>query len=226
MTTANKTSGGQYAGKAASERERERKQKLIAAGIQLIGQKGYAATTIEAVCAEAKLTKRYFYQLFENREDLMLQAHREANKEFMNSILMAAAPHLQDSQRLVHAGLTQTFSFVRDNPEKGRLILIEANSIRGKLGHVYDKSYKDFVALLVQFTKPFLKDNDPGEVILTVMAKGAIGAIVHLCLGWIATDFEQPIEELVLGTERIFAGMGRELGIPGWLMPGGEKRQA
>jgi hypothetical protein len=49
-----------------------------------------------------------------------------------------------------------------------------------------------------------------------VMARGAIGSLIHLCQVWIATDFKQPIEELVTGTEYIFRGMGRDLGIPGW----------
>ncbi len=40
--------------------------------------------------------------------------------------------------------------------------------------------------------------------------------MIHLCQSWIATDFKQPITELIDGTERVFAGMGRELGVKGY----------
>lgn len=53
----------------------------------------------------------------------------------------------------------------------------------------------------------------PSDVMLTVMAKAIVGSLIHLCQGWIATDFKQPINELVQGMEIIFAGMAKDLGI-------------
>jgi AcrR family transcriptional regulator len=208
---------GKYAGKAASTRQRERRAKLLSAGIKLIGSEGFAATSIDAVCSEAGLTKRYFYESFTNSEELLIESYRAATKELMNSILMAAAPYRDDSRKLVRVGLQQTFTFVQENPDKAQLIMIEAMSVRSQLGHVYGKSYNEFVDLLVAFTKPFLPDEGPGDTVLAVMARGAVGAIIHLCQGWIATDFKQPADELVAGTEYIFGGMGRELGISAWV---------
>lgn len=214
---ANRQASGKYAGKEASTRQRERREKLITAGIKLIGSEGFAATRIDAVCSEAKLTKRYFYESFTNSEELLIEAYRVATRELMGSIMKAAAPHRQDSRKLVRAGIQQTFTFVQQNPDKARLIMIEAMSVRSQLGRVYGKSYGEFVDLMVAFTKPFLPDAGPGDAILAVMAKGAVGTLIHLSQGWIAADFKQPIDELIDGTERIFGGMGRELGIPGWV---------
>lgn len=222
QTAANRPTGGKYAGKEASTRQRERKEKLLAAGIKLIGSKGYAETRIDDVCSEAKLTKRYFYESFTNSEELLIEAYREATRELMSSIMKEAAPHLTDSRKLVRAGIKQTFTFVRDNPDKARLIMIEAMSVRSQLGRVYGKSYGEFVTLLVGFTKPFLANDGPGDAILGVMAKAAVGSLIHLSQGWIATDYKQPIDELIEGTERIFGGMGHELGIPGWAVENGQ----
>lgn len=205
-----------YAGKDAGTRRLERRDKLLTAGITLFGRQGFAATSIDAICAEAGLTKRYFYEAFDSREALLTAAYLAATRELMNSILEAAAPYRQDARALVQAGVRQIFGFVRDHPDKARLIMIEATSVRSQLGRIYGKSYGDFVDLLVAFTKPFLPDDGPGDTILAVMAQGATGAIIHLCQVWLATDGEQPIEELIAGTERILGGMGRELGIPGW----------
>ena len=208
---------GKYAGKAASTRRRERKQKLLAAGIKLIGSQGYAATSIDAVCGEAGLTKRYFYESFAHSDELLVEAYRAVTQELTQSLMQAAAPHLNDSRMLVSVGLEQTFRFVADNPDKAKLMMIEAMSVRSQLGRIYGKSYGEFVKLLVDFTKPFLDDDAPDDAVLEVMARGAVGAIIHLCQAWIASDFRQPMGELIDGTRRIFGGMGRELGITGWV---------
>tara|TARA_R110001592_G_scaffold23259_5_gene91393 strand:- start:11615 stop:12271 length:657 start_codon:yes stop_codon:yes gene_type:complete len=205
---------GKYAGKAASTRQAERRKKILSAGIKLIGREGYAATSIDAICHEAGLTKRYFYESFSNSDQLLVEAYLTVTEEYLSTIMLATRPHLEDSRKLVRAGLKQAFRFVKDNPDKARLIMIEAMSVRSQLGRMYGKSYNEFVELLVGFTKPFLPDSGPGDVLLAVMAKGAIGAIIHLCQGWIATGFKQPLDELVAGAELIFSGMGRELGIP------------
>lgn len=207
---------GKYAGKAASDRQAERREKLLAAGIKLIGSQGFAATSIDAVCAEAGLTKRYFYESFSNSEELLVESYRAVTRDYLNSIMLATQPYLSDARKLVRAGLHQAFTYVAENPDKARLIMIEAMSVRSQLGQMYGKSYGEFVSMLVAFTKPFLADGGPGDHILAVMARGAVGAIIHLCQGWIATDFKQPVEELIEGTEHIFGGMGRDLGVPGW----------
>lgn len=224
MDTARQRSG-RYAGKAATTRQAERRKKLLAAGIRLIGREGYAATSIDAVCSEAGLTKRYFYESFASRDELLVESYREVTRELLTSIMHAATPYLRDSRKLVRTGLQQTFSFVRKHPDRARLIMIEAMSVRSQLGRLYGSSYNEFVNLLVGFTKPFLPDKGPGDAILAVMARGAVGALIHLCQGWLATGFKQPIEELVTGTEHIFGGMGRDLGITAWVnSPGGDEK--
>ncbi len=214
-----RSSNRSYGGKEARTRTAERRDKLVVAAIRLFGGQGFAATSIDAVCAEAGLTKRYFYESFSSSEDLLIAAYREATQAFMKSILAAAGPHRSNARALVRAGVEQVFEFVRTHPDEARLIMIEATSVRSQLGRIYGRSYADFVELLVAFTKPFLTDNSTSDTVLAVMGRGATGAIIHLCQGWLATDFKQPVEELITGTERLLGGMGRELGVRGWSEP-------
>ncbi|MGJ8669955.1 MAG: TetR/AcrR family transcriptional regulator [Oceanococcus sp.] len=207
---------GQYAGKAAVTRQRERKAKLMAAGIELIGTEGFSATSINAVCAHAGLTKRYFYEAFSSSEEMLIQAYRTVAADMLKSISSQTAPHLNDSRKLVRVGIRATFDYVAAEPIKARLMFVEAQSVRGQLGKVYVESMNGFVALLLSLTKPFLAADAATDAELRVMARGIIGALMHLCQGWIASSFLQPVDELVDGTERIFVGIGRELGIAGW----------
>lgn len=216
MSLAVKSGIRQYAGKAAEIRRTERKKQLVDAGITLFGTQGFASVSIDAICAEARLTKRYFYEAFESREALLTEAYTAATQEFMQSILAAAAPNLGDSRKLVHTGLVQTFSYVRSNPVKARLIMIEAMSVKGQLGGIYGRRYDQFVGLLLEFTRPLLTRPAPDDKQFRVLAKSVVGAIIHLCQSWIATDFKQPMAELVAGLEVIFSGLARELGVRDW----------
>lgn len=190
MTTTQQSassSGAQrkYAGKDAQTRQAERRRKLVEAGMTLFGRYGFAATSIDAICAEAGLTKRYFYESFSSSEELLTETYRAATQELLDALLKVAAPHLNDSHALVQAGVEEVFRFVQAQPNKARLIMIEATSVRSQLGRVYGKSYGAFVELLVNFTKPFLPKDGPSDTILAVMARGAVGAIIHRARpGW------------------------------------------
>ena len=61
-----------YRGVSGDERRADRRRRLLEAGLQLLGTVGWEQTTMTAVCAEARLTERYFYESFRNREQLLL----------------------------------------------------------------------------------------------------------------------------------------------------------
>jgi TetR/AcrR family transcriptional repressor of nem operon len=48
--------------------------RLLEAALSLIRSKGYAATTVDAICATAGVTKGSFFHHFSSKEDLVLQA--------------------------------------------------------------------------------------------------------------------------------------------------------
>jgi len=71
--------------------QHESKTKLLDATLRVVRAKGYGATRIEDVCAEAGLTKGSFFHHFKSKEDLALSA--VAHWEAMTSTLFAAAPY-------------------------------------------------------------------------------------------------------------------------------------
>lgn len=58
-----------YGGVEANLREEDRRKKLIEAGLEAFGTKGYAKTNIKTICKLAGLTERYFYESFRHKED-------------------------------------------------------------------------------------------------------------------------------------------------------------
>ena len=69
----------------------ESKTRLLEATLKVVRSKGYSATRIEDVCAEAGLTKGSFFYHFKSKEELALSAI--AHWDATTSALFATAPY-------------------------------------------------------------------------------------------------------------------------------------
>jgi len=59
-----------FKGMSLEERQAERRERLMEAGLQAYGTQGFFSVTVRDICIEAKLTERYFYESFKNSEAL------------------------------------------------------------------------------------------------------------------------------------------------------------
>ena len=74
-----------------SDVQHESKTRLLDATLKVVRAKGYTATRIEDVCAEAGLTKGSFFHHFRSKEDLALAA--AAHWQAHNTKFFASAPY-------------------------------------------------------------------------------------------------------------------------------------
>jgi TetR/AcrR family transcriptional regulator, transcriptional repressor for nem operon len=69
------------------------KERLLAAAKELFLARGYAATTVDAICEKAELTKGSFYYSFESKEDL---GHAVLDWSLGRSVgMLASGPHVR-----------------------------------------------------------------------------------------------------------------------------------
>src|SRR6202012_4111263 len=95
-----------YGGKTASERRAQRREQLLDAGLELFGTGGYAATTIEALCARAGLNPRYFYEQFAGREQLLGAVYERHVEQVLTVVSAAIDRSGADPAARLRAGLT------------------------------------------------------------------------------------------------------------------------
>lgn len=94
-----------WRGKTADERRKERRDLLVEAGVELFGTNGYAKTSVKAVCDEAGLTERYFYEAFDDREDLLSGIYDMLIEDSAGATLTAIGAVGDDVNSRVSAGL-------------------------------------------------------------------------------------------------------------------------
>lgn len=83
------TPGRRYAQKTHDARREERRQRLLAAGLDLFSELGFSGTTIEAICATAGVSTRSFYEEFGSREALVVALHDEVNERAARAVVAA-----------------------------------------------------------------------------------------------------------------------------------------
>jgi AcrR family transcriptional regulator len=105
VNSAKTEDGRRYGGMTAAERRAERRGRLLDAGLELFGGRGYAATTIEDLCAAARLNPRYFYAEVDSRETLLQAVYDRHVEEVREAVLEAIAAAPTDPRGRMTAGL-------------------------------------------------------------------------------------------------------------------------
>lgn len=80
-----------YDGKTAAERIAERRERLIDAGVELFGERGYVATSIRAVLEQAGLRDRYFGESFADLDSLLAAVYSRLIDEEVSGCAAAIA---------------------------------------------------------------------------------------------------------------------------------------
>lgn len=74
-----------YDGKTADERVADRRARLIAAGVELFGEHGYAGTSIRSVLRQSGLRDRYFGESFADLDSLLGAVYAQLIDEEVDS---------------------------------------------------------------------------------------------------------------------------------------------
>jgi AcrR family transcriptional regulator len=126
-TTAPPASGRRYRDKSADERRRDRHEKLLEAAVEAFGTDGYAATSIEQLCASAGISTRNFYEEFSSREELLVALHDDLNARALQAVLEAIADvDPNDLEARANAGVRAYFTVMTTDRRWAKIALVES----------------------------------------------------------------------------------------------------
>ena len=169
-----------YGGLSAEQRQAERRDRLIVAAIQVSARTGREGATVAAICAEAGLTARYFYESFPNREALFRAAFARVQDELFARIAAQAS-----GRDPVLAALTAFFAVLAEYPGPARVFLVELDETEAEMKALGRAAAARFGAL-------FVPDAEPGSL----AQAGATGAIIQIARRWIQEGFKPAPEKV------------------------------
>jgi len=196
-----------YRGVSADDRRAVRRARLIEAGLELLGERGWQGTTVRAVCAEAGLTERYFYESFAGRDELLAGVFDRVASEAAEGILLAveAAPH--DARAKAAAAIGAFVEMLTDDPRRARAMLLESfgdPALRERRA----EAIRGFARLVSEQAQSFYDESiavDDAE--LTALA--LVGGLAELLVGWLDGTIEVPRERLVDHCTELFVAAAR-----------------
>jgi AcrR family transcriptional regulator len=104
-----------WSGVPLEDRHVLRRDELIAAGVQLLGGESGPAVTVRAVCREAGLTERYFYESFSDRDEFVRAVYDDVCTRAMAALTSATTPR---------EAVEQFVALMVDDPVRGRVLLL------------------------------------------------------------------------------------------------------
>lgn len=200
--------GRVYGGKAAEARSVERRERLVAAGIELFGTQGYAATTVRHVCTEAGLTERYFYESFENREELFTAVATQCVTGLVEALVVARDKAIDSPVAQVDSMLGAFFEWFRADPRRMRIQLYEPLLISPTFQGLYRDVMSLFVAMIAEIAVRWYGPSiERRRLDATLIATGLVGAATEVVKDWAVNGYTRPIDEMVRNTGFLFTSL-------------------
>ena len=217
-----------WGARTADERQAERRERIIRAAITVYGRHGYHRTSVKAVCVEAGLTERYFYESFSNNEDLLRQCFLVVDDDLFRKTRAAAqavpnqaAPNqaapsqagAPDGIARARAALLVYLELIRANPDKARVFLIEMASVSPAAEALVLERLDRFGALLMEVlgADPRFARRPP-----PLLLRGVVGGGLYLVRAWAMSGFAEDIGTVAALNLQLYAA----LTTPGCDLPG------
>lgn len=177
-------------GTSAEDRVADRRERLLEAALDVVGERGVGDFTMTAVCRAAGLTERYFYENFARREDLLVALFGRSAAKALADATAAAAGH-DDLERRTRAAIAAITDTLVADPRAARLYR-EAVGHRDLAGRRQDTiaAFADLLARLVVDAYPELPRDDL-LLTTTVLTAGVVDAVGFWLDGRLGTDVDR-----------------------------------
>jgi AcrR family transcriptional regulator len=211
-----------YSGVPQEERTRLRRRRLLDAGIEVFGQQGLSRATMRDICANARLSERYFYESFKSTHDIFDTVYELLVRDLMAAISKAIMEAPPVEPTILESGLRAFLSFIQHDPRRVQIMLIDGvwrEHDRARAGQSHVIAYQQLIQTLAQGLHPKLS----AEIDLKLAASGLVGTAIHTAIAWSETGFKAELESVLKHNLSAWGGLRRWMKVTA---PGSESMPA
>ncbi|WP_227996175.1 TetR/AcrR family transcriptional regulator [Nocardia australiensis] len=186
-----------WRGSTMAGRSAERREQLVRAGYELLGDEGAAATTMRAVCRHAGLSLRYFYESFPDRETLLVEVYDRTAHGLLDAVTTGLPGAPADETGRIRATFDSAARYFEADPRRGRIMFRETLADDTLRAHG-TSVLPNFVMLAIAQLSPAATSRataGTGRIPMPVSALS--GALVALFLDWLAGNIDTTRDEVV-----------------------------
>lgn len=127
--------------------ERSQRERLLAAVVRVTAEKGYDSTTVGDILGEAGVGRESFYELFDDKLDCMLAAHKILVDNLEERVRAAYSGSGPWPER-VRDGLSAVLDWFAADPGASRFTLVELSTVGPAFRPIFQAEYARFIRLL------------------------------------------------------------------------------
>jgi AcrR family transcriptional regulator len=199
---------GTYRGVSAEDRRAQRRARLLEATLAVWGRPGGGRVTMTAICAQAGLTERYFYESFRNVDDALTAVMENIATEIEATSQAAADAAGNDPTARVRASVHAFVELMAEDPRKGRVAIIGAGGLaplrprRTELLRQFAHRSAEEARVLYDLTSRNPRESEIAGLLF-------IGGMAELISAWLDDAIDATTEELVDAATMMFVGLHR-----------------
>ncbi len=197
-----------YGGVAATERSAARRQRLLEAGLDLLGTEGSDGTTVRAVCKRAGLTARYFYESFADLDELLLAVFDDLAAESAAAVLAASLAAPDDARAKAHAAIGAFVALITEDPRKARVLFLEAIGSPALARRRFETLH-GFARLVAAQGRDFYGVQDATDSLIDVTAFMLVGGLTEAFMAWLDGTLHTTRERLIDDCTDLFVATGQ-----------------
>ncbi|GAA5048783.1 TetR/AcrR family transcriptional regulator [Nocardia callitridis] len=117
-----------YAGQPVEDRQRQRRARFLESGLTVFARDGYANSSVGAICKDAGLSSRQFYEEFTGRESLLLELYEQIDRESRETVEKALAVTAKTGAgplEVINVAVRAYVESIGSDPRKARVALVE-----------------------------------------------------------------------------------------------------
>jgi AcrR family transcriptional regulator len=184
-----------YGGINAEQRAAERRERLLEAGLDLLGSADESvALTVRGVCSQAGVVARYFYEGFTDVDALAVEVYERVIQNLVTEALAALTVPSNDERQQIRTGLTAIVAHLAADPRRGRLMFGTALT-HPALTAKRLEMVRMFTGLLTAQAESFYKTEPTAR--LDAIARFLVGGFGEALTAWQHGDVDLSQSELV-----------------------------
>jgi AcrR family transcriptional regulator len=196
-----------YAGQPVEDRQRQRRARFLESGLTVFARDGYANSSVGAICKDAGLSSRQFYEEFTGRESLLLELYEQIDRESREAVI-AALDKTSDASALViiDAAVRSYVEAIGSDPRKARVALVEVVGAGPKVEKFRLELRKVWGSLLASAAEDAAMHGEipTGDYEMRVLA--IIGAVNYVVDSWSGADPRPALDDVIRVLSRVIMG--------------------
>ncbi|MGO4613688.1 TetR/AcrR family transcriptional regulator [Nocardia sp. 2YAB30] len=199
--------GRMYAGQPVEDRQRQRRARFLESGLTVFARDGYANSSVGAICKDAGLSSRQFYEEFTGRESLLLELYEQIDRESRDAVTKALdATSDVGALDIIDASVRAYVESIGSDPRKARVALVEVVGAGPKVEKYRLEQRRVWGSLLASAAEDAARHGEIPTGDYEMRVHAIIGAVNCVVDSWSGADPRPPLDDVIRVLSRVIIG--------------------